>query len=149
MMSKEELTRYFKVKYAGKYYVHMRYLAANYMRYLGYTKSDMSEVLNGSRGSHHFVNRFLTEEREPIQYFSDNFISIIQDKIYPKTVSYDTYSKNFVMVDIKYLKTIHHVPFKERKVNDHRYYNTEQEMLIPEYNFNGLSESEKLIYEKL
>jgi len=25
-------------------------------------------------------------------------------------------------------------------------YNTEQEMLIPEYNFNGLSESEKIIY---
>ena len=28
-------------------------------------------------------------------------------------------------------------------------YNTEQEMLIPEYNFNGLSESEKLIYNQL
>jgi len=29
------------------------------------------------------------------------------------------------------------------------YYNTEQEMLIPEYNFNGLSESEKIIYKTL
>ena len=28
-------------------------------------------------------------------------------------------------------------------------YTNEQEMLIPEYNFNGLSESEKLIYETL
>ena len=28
-------------------------------------------------------------------------------------------------------------------------YTNEQEMLVPEYNFNGLSESEKLIYEML
>ena len=29
------------------------------------------------------------------------------------------------------------------------YWTNEQEMLIPEYNFNGLSESEKLIYETI
>jgi len=134
----EQIKTYFKVKYKGKYYNHMKSLACKWLMQKGFSYRNIAEIVFYAKEKTSTV--FMITHKVYVDDFTDDWKKCVINLVYPRTVYKNHVRDGYVLVN-KHMVHLETLPLKTiyfNETNDHKYYNTEDEMMIPSYSVKDL-----------